>query len=145
MDSMNEGVLTLPNVNVHQDNEGQQTTFFSGPEERSVSILMLLQRLEDKDIEDERLLTLAVHAFDSKDYIRAASLFDQFPLSSPLYATAKLGGALSHLSQAVEVSRYWQKADPDDQHNNNMVKHMENIGHKLRQLITNSQRDRADE
>lgn len=140
-DLIHEGVLILLNLNVRQSHEGQQTSFFSGPEERSDSIRMLLQRFEDTCTEDERLLTLAVHAYDSGHYIRAASLFDQFPPSSPLSVVAKLGGALSHLSQAVGVSRTWRKVDPQDQHNLNVIRDLEAVINKLRQFIAKSKEE----
>jgi hypothetical protein len=140
---IHEGVLILSNVNVRHEHEGQTTAFFSGPEDRSISIRMLLQRFEDTGIEDERLLTLAVHAYDSGHYIRSASLFDQFPPSSPLYALAKLGGALSHLSQAVGVSRSWRTTDSQDQHNHNKISNLEAIEHKLRQLIAKQRGGRS--
>lgn len=125
----------MPNANVHQDKEEQRTAFFPGTEGRSNSILALLQRFENTTIEDQRLLNLAVQAFDLGHYIRAASLFDQLPPSSPLYAVAKWGEARSYLSQATGVSRYWQKADPLDRHNNQMIRNMEAVENRIRQYI----------
>ncbi len=124
----------MPHMEI-RPKEKSINTFFSGPEDASIHIAAFLQTFKSEHAQDERLLILAVHTFELGHYIRAASLFEQFLPSSPLYSVTKLGAALSYLAQAKDVCRMRQSSYPEDRQNNGTLRNLEECEWRIRRLI----------
>lgn len=129
-----EGVFILPHMEI-RPKEKRVNAFFLGPEDASIHTAGFLRTLKSEHAEDERLFILAVHTFELGHYIRASSLFEQFLPSSPLYSVAKLGAALSYLTQAKDVCRMRQSSNPEDRQNNGTLRNLEESEWRIRRLI----------